>query len=298
MFLLTRMFWLLSLPIFLVNRFAKAQTIPAGFELTITLPPDGLVTDALLLGFPGTTLHTIRYEPICGTLGTSNDESLYSQPFDSGARCTQALAAYVKSPDTSAMYDQSGVKLPPGAHVCRRALCSCFSLTDVRGGITADMCLYFNSQGKCERKWELRPEVPMTPMMEYVAVAYQPGSKKALLPCSDVDLEEAVEEWSATAVDLTAAVTRTQRTSSAQTLVSKSASIDLWGVTHIVDHTYTRPAETGSAGGRNVTDSEIEDTGLSTSDKIAIGMGLGLGIPTLILSIVMAVRKKREQVSS
>jgi len=159
------------------------------------LPRDGIATG--ILGWPGTSYHAIRYEPLCGTLGT--DDSFvkrYSSPF-ALSHCATAMDAYSNNTvDALGFYDEAGVKINGAIAGAGVDLCMCFSLKN-SGGAAADVCWWIDQAGMEQVVWDRR--------LDYiVAGAFRPGSGKSIPHCADVNITALQASWSATAPQPTA----------------------------------------------------------------------------------------------
>ncbi|KAG2008813.1 hypothetical protein CC2G_014203 [Coprinopsis cinerea AmutBmut pab1-1] len=291
-----------------------------------SIPQNGLVSDAALRGFTGTSFHSIRFEPLCGTLG---DATYTEFEWDVGARCITAMSVYKDAPDTMVIYDRAGVRLQGNVVGSGTAACVCFSLANLSGERRADICVYFNERGLVQeeyRGFSGGGSGPGPPSGSYLMATVSPNSAKALPQCRDVDLPARLAEWAATALGvrgspIAAASQTTPRTSTERIsgLVSSptpssspvstspasshssdisggiqtslSASVDSGGTTHT--HTYFLPTTVVI---KSAADSEKE--GISLSDKIALGVGLGLGIPTLVIAVLGVLSKYRRKRTS
>ena len=152
-----------------------------------TLPRDGLVTSPI--GYPGVTYQSIRYEPLCGTLGT---DARFSNPFAIG-HCDSVIDVYSNnSIDRLAFYDESGVRLVGAVVGGGRDLCMCFALGNPDGS-AGDICWWFNGDAQVDIWWTLQLD-------HLIGGAFRPGSAKSLPQCSEVDLDGLRASWSATAV--------------------------------------------------------------------------------------------------
>jgi len=155
------------------------------------LPRDGVATN--ILGWPGTNYHSIRYEPLCGTLGT---DKRYAAPF-SLSHCASAMDAF--SNDTArtlAFYDEAGVRLEGAIVGAGVDLCMCFSLAN-SATAAADICWWVDGAGMEQIVWNFN--------LDYiVAGVFRPGSAKSLPQCASIDVTALQANWSATAVQPTA----------------------------------------------------------------------------------------------
>jgi hypothetical protein len=151
------------------------------------LPRDGPVSD--LVGYSGMAYHAIRYEPLCGNLGTG---SWFSQPRGATDLCTPAMDAFGNNTaDALAIYDPTGVRLEGGVVGNGYDTCLCFALsqlgaTTLQGGL----CVWVSGAGEANVYWAGD---------HIVASSYRPNINKALPFCKDIDLPSAKAAWSATA---------------------------------------------------------------------------------------------------
>ncbi|KAH8761828.1 hypothetical protein F5882DRAFT_415821 [Hyaloscypha sp. PMI_1271] len=259
---------------------------------------DGPVSDIDLIGYIGTSYQAIRYEPLCGSLGS---DSRFQKTIDMTERCVPAMQLFSNNTvDRLAFYDITGVRLKNAVVGGGHDLCMCFSLaqsTSTTSAIKADICIWINSVAQAEIYWRLDVD-------SFLTGSYRPGAYKALPACGSVDLDSLKASWSATAVQpsVTEIVSTLSNvnvnggkvTAVTQTVISTSSFTP-----SVIDYTtFTVFTTTNSQGVLTtqtstiatqlpvVTNSPPSDTGLSRSDKIALGVGLSISLPTIILMII------------
>jgi hypothetical protein len=151
------------------------------------LPRDGPVSD--LVGYSGMVYHAMRYEPLCGNLGTG---SWFSQHRGATDLCTPAMDAFGNNTaDALAIYDSTGMRLEKGVIGNGYDTCLCFALsqlgaTTLQGGL----CVWISGGGEADVYWAGN---------HIVASSYRPNINKALPFCKDINLTSAKAAWSATA---------------------------------------------------------------------------------------------------
>ncbi|KAK6524102.1 hypothetical protein TWF694_005765 [Orbilia ellipsospora] len=253
---------------------------------------------------------SIRYEPLCGNLGT---DGYYQNTYQRQPTCTPAMESFRNITDLVAYYDSTGIRQESGGAVLSgdsNGVCMCFALSQIGNeALMGAFCIWVYGFGS-------------TPYYGgEVAADYTPGWGRALPQCGGgFDLQAAKEEWSATAPQGGAATpaasssssspsplstTSTSSTTLSNTAVSSTvvlpntpttittvltvASAD--GTTktvtsQIVEQTPVVTVYTGTSG----TPVPISDSkGLSNTDKIALGIGLGIGLPLLVLLVVLVM---------
>ena len=132
----------------------------------------------------------IRYEPLCGNLGT---DPRYSTSFDISGRCTPAMEAFGNTVDTVAIYDTTGTRLRGAIVGNGYDTCLCFALGQIGGGLKGGVCVWIQGDGQAEVYWSL-------PLDYVLASTYRPNINKALPLCKNIDLQAERASWSATAV--------------------------------------------------------------------------------------------------
>ncbi|KAH6666029.1 hypothetical protein B0J14DRAFT_491596 [Halenospora varia] len=259
---------------------------------------DGAVSDTDLIGYSGTNYQAIRYEPLCGTLGT-NDR--FKNKIDMTEHCTAAMQLFSNnSVDHLAFYDTTGVRLKNVVVGGGRDLCMCFSLAQgasVSNGIKGDICIYVDGTATAQVWWSIALD-------DFLASSYRPGAYKSLPACGNVDLDSLKASWSATAAQpsVTEVVStlgninigNTKSSAITQTVLSMStftpSVIDYTQLTLLTttNSQGVLTTQTGTLTTRLpvVTSAPPPDAGLSSSDKIALGVGLGIGLPTIGLMIL------------
>ncbi|KAG8824966.1 hypothetical protein FRC17_008902, partial [Serendipita sp. 399] len=143
---------------------------------------DGLVQD--VPGWSGLVYRAIRWEPICGVLGTLNPNLA-----NFGTYCVEPVRAYRNVSDNRiAYFDPSGRRFVQAGIGLGTALCVCFALADSSGDAT-DICWYFNEIGQYVQNGNGIPYG-----------SYIPGGMKSLPSCGSVDLDHLQAQWSQTAI--------------------------------------------------------------------------------------------------
>ncbi|KAK6510562.1 hypothetical protein TWF506_009667 [Arthrobotrys conoides] len=250
-------------------------------------------------GWEGLTYQAIRYEPLCGSLGSAD---YYRQVYSFSPTCLSATEIFTNTTHDFAIYDFTGIRLRgPEARIgAGREICVCFALrqiTDLNFG--AAVCVYVNGDAQVYLDGS-------------VALNYRPGVDvgRALPICGgDFDVKAAREEWSRTAiqpqvteVESTIGTIGTQPLGSTvrggvattETVISTEWRVSTY-FPSVVPYTDTTVYTTTGPDGALMTittarviqmpvvtvSTPIENT--SNSDKVRIGVGLGLGILALIL---------------
>ncbi|KAK6353959.1 hypothetical protein TWF730_008379 [Orbilia blumenaviensis] len=260
-------------------------------------------------GWEGTSYQAIRYEPLCGNLGTAD---YYRQVYALSPYCQPAIEVFTNITDSFGLYDNTGVRLRgPDARIGAGVeLCVCFALQQIQDrNLAGAFCIYVNGNAQAYLDGS-------------IALNYRPGldASRALPICGGgFDLGAAREAWSKTAVQpLASEAERTIGGSETatgglapsgrggvdtpvtrvvtETAVSTAVSVSTYfpSVVPYTDSTiYTTTGTDGVA--RTVTSSWVtqmpvvtvssasDSEGSSRNDKVTLGVGLGLGIPALIL---------------
>jgi hypothetical protein len=142
-------------------------------------------------GYPGLAYQAIRYEPLCGNLGT---DARFKDPIDISGRCTPAMDAFGNNTeDTLALYDGTGSRLKNGRVGGGYEVCLCFAMQQTGDGLKGAMCLWVDGSGRGDAWWALAYD-------RIAAGNYRPNVAKALPLCKDVDVDALKASWSATAV--------------------------------------------------------------------------------------------------
>lgn len=152
---------------------------------------DGAVSE--LTGYPGTTYQAIRYEPICGSIGSGEQ---YAVPIDAGSRCTAAMNTFGNDTISAfAVYDATGVLLESADAIIGngKEVCMCFALAAASGDGMGAICVAIDGTGTAEYSY-----------MSFIVSDYilDGGYRvvgKALPRCTEVDLQQVKDSWSATA---------------------------------------------------------------------------------------------------
>lgn len=282
---------------------------------------DGPVSDTSMIGYSGCTYQAVRYEPLCGTLGT---DSRFQRPITMTENCTPAMDVFSNNThDLLAFYDITGVRLKNAVLGGGTALCMCFSLAQLAAnGLKSDICIYVDGTAQSPVYWSISTD-------NFLAANYRPGSFKSLPQCAIVDLDALKASWSATAVQ--PSVTEVVKTlpnvgagsGNTKTVVStftpsgkhthlhstcffspKSLCGCLTSylvVNYTLITTFTTMNSQGSLTTQTttsvtqlpvVTSTSSSSSGLSLGDKIALGVGLGIGLPTIILMVIGLMRRR------
>ncbi|KAK6511704.1 hypothetical protein TWF481_000610 [Arthrobotrys musiformis] len=269
------------------------------YAATLTLlSRDGSST---IQGWEGLSYQAIRYEPLCGNLGTAD---YYRQSYTYAPFCLPATEVFTNITDSFAIYDGTGIRLKgPDARIgAGTQICACFALRQIQDrNLAAAICIYVN--GDAQAYFD-----------NTIALNYRPGvdADRALPICGGgFDLEAARESWSKTAVqpDVTETV-RTVGTIGTQaapdptvrggtTVVSTEYIVSTYfppAVPYTETITYTT---TGPEGIATITTARTTEFPIATvttasesnskNDKVILGVGLGIGLPALILAIAGVV---------
>ncbi|TFK21346.1 hypothetical protein FA15DRAFT_672671 [Coprinopsis marcescibilis] len=257
---------------------------------TARLPESGLVTAEDLVGYTGTTYHSIHFEPLCGTLGAPMDN--YNLAWDIGNQCETAMMTFNKSQDAVAFFDQSAVKLSGSDVVGTQDVCMCFGLSNAGNSRTGDICVFIDSERNSQKiSWFSGRGIATG---DWLASSFSPNARPTIsVPhCAGADLEALSAEWTATAFVNGASGGRegggARTVKSTFTVLSTETDP---GGRAVATHTLLYPTEVVVKGN---LDPEDNQAGLSRSDKIALGVGLGLGVPTLVVAILGAIAKLRK----
>ncbi|KAK6529424.1 hypothetical protein TWF281_008600 [Arthrobotrys megalospora] len=258
-------------------------------------------------GFEGLSYQAIRWEPLCGNLGTAEG---YRQVYEWSPFCRPAIEVFTNITDNFGLYDRTGLRLRGqeariGAGI---ELCLCFALRQIQDkNLAGAYCIYVNGNAQAYLDGN-------------IALNYRPGVDvdRALPICGGgFDVEAARESWSKTAVQ--PQVTEIDTTlGSLETIVLVSTLREEVSVTRVVTEaavpteysvsTYipsvvpytdtTLYTTTGTDGVvRTITSARITqlpvitvsatpqggNKGLSQSDKVTLGVGLGLGLPAFVV---------------
>lgn len=152
------------------------------------LPINGISGE--LTGYPGLAYHAIRYEPLCGNLGSG---ARYSNPIDMTDRCKPAMESFGNNTnDNVALYDITGSRLPDGRVGGGYDVCLCFALSQIDGGIKGALCLWVDGAGRADVWWSLHLD-------DILAGNFRPNVDKALPLCKDVNVASLKAQWSSTA---------------------------------------------------------------------------------------------------
>ncbi|KAK6335090.1 hypothetical protein TWF718_010531 [Orbilia javanica] len=285
----------LLLPLLLFFKFNNAEEL-------ILLPREG---DTLIRGWEGLSYQAIRYEPLCGNLGTAD---YYRQVYSYSPFCQPATEEFTNATDSSfAVYDSTGILLRGSeARIGNgKPKCSCFALRQIQdANFAAAICMYVNGDAQML-------------FSNVVGLNYRPGVDvdRALPLCGGFDIEAAKEQWSKTAVQpqatgvgtsagdietqtsgptVSRAVTETLTVPSTEYTVSTYfPSVMPYTETAIYTTTGSDGVLTTITTARTtllpvVTVSTTPESG-SKNDKVVLGVGLGIGIPALILLTVGTV---------
>jgi hypothetical protein len=266
--------WLLHLAIL-----TFFERVDAGLTL-LTMNGVGSLT-----GYPGLVYQAIRYEPLCGSLGTGD---FYTNPHTLTDRCTPAIESFGNNTeDTVALYDITGSRLKDARVGGGYDVCLCFALSQTGDGIKGAMCVWVDGSGRSDIWWSLLLD-------NIVAGSYRPNVAKALPLCKDVDVSSLKAKWSSTAIH----PSYTEKTVNApggppETKTVLSTFIpSVVGYTELLTLTTTDPngsrtiqtiTKTSQAAVVTVTEDKKE---MDRGDIIALGVGLGVGIPTIILMLI------------
>jgi hypothetical protein len=151
---------------------------------------DGAVS--AVTGYPGMTFKAIRYEPLCGNIGT---DQRYSDSFDLGQYCGPAMDAFADaSTDTLvAIYDLTGSRIEDGIVGDGYDTCLCFALGQSGSGtLKSGICLFVNGDGQNDVWWHLSYD-------RILAGVHRPNLNRALPLCVGANVDDLEASWSATA---------------------------------------------------------------------------------------------------
>jgi hypothetical protein len=157
----------------------------------VQLIRDGPATD--VKGYSGLSYQAIRYEPLCGNLGTT---SQYTQSLNIGDKCTAAMDVFGNNTaDAFGIYDLTGVRLKDGRVGNGYEVCLCFALSQPgTPSVKGALCLWADRTGQTNYQYE------RAPISDYAYLSNYRPADKALPLCKDVDLNQLKATWSATAV--------------------------------------------------------------------------------------------------
>jgi hypothetical protein len=150
-----------------------------------TIPRDGPVTNPFE-GWTGLVYRALRWEPICGTLGT------YPRTLVAGnGECDAALNQFSNMTDPPlAYFDSTGVRLVNTGVGMGRDMCLCFSLSPTSEA-PVDICWLFNGIGQVMLVGNGYLRIPTG--------AHRPGAYKSLHHCEAINIAVVESSWSATA---------------------------------------------------------------------------------------------------
>jgi hypothetical protein len=172
----------------LIRIFIKLLLLPLATAYTYYLHREGAVSD--LVGYLGLSYQAIRYEPLCGTLGT---DERFDSTIRFGVHCGSAGDAFGNnSASTLAFYDTTGVELQGAIVGNGIPLCMCFALGR-SDGFQGNLCLYVDGAGMAEPWWDLHLD-------DILGGDYRPSSGKSLPLCVGANISSLRKAWSATAV--------------------------------------------------------------------------------------------------
>ncbi|KAH8725347.1 hypothetical protein GQ44DRAFT_772378 [Phaeosphaeriaceae sp. PMI808] len=248
------------------------------------MPMDGTVSD--IIGYPGLAYQAIRYEPLCGNMGT---DARYKGPIDLTDRCIPAMESFGNNTElTLALYDITGTRLSNARVAGGRDVCMCFAMSQVSTSLKGAFCFWIDGTGNADRWWTLHLD-------HILAGSYRPNVAKSLPLCKNADVDQLRSQWSSTAVQ----PAMTERVSTVGAAGTKTKVVVSTIVPSMVTYTTLRTITTTNGNGSPtiqvvaettqaaVVTVEPENRGLSRSDKIALGVGLGIGIPTMLLMILL-----------
>jgi hypothetical protein len=214
---------------------------------------------------------------------------------------------------TLAFYDTAGVKLVNIGVGMGRALCMCFAMA-TNTAVAYDMCWYFNEIGQY---WIASDGYGS------MVGSYRPGAAKSLPHCSDVDVNQLEQQWTATAVmpqatgpvetvnlgpsTVLQTVTQTSTlTPTSKTFLHPRGPAEIDSLTPVVNLTISSSTVVTGRDGSPTTEDRsytttaavinfepAADQGMSLGNRIALGVGLGLGLPTFFLALVACWRAGR-----
>jgi hypothetical protein len=143
-----------------------------------------------LEGYSGLAYQAIRYEPLCGNLGT---DSRYNNPINMADYCRPAIDSLANNTkDSLALYDTTGSRLKNARVGAGTRLCLFFALAQTGDGIKGALCIFVDEYGRGDGWWSLH--------LDGIAAGnYRPNVDKALPFCKDVEFSELRKEWSSTA---------------------------------------------------------------------------------------------------
>lgn len=171
----------LIVPIF----FLCANSVFAAFSTPLTIDGVGNI--------PGysSVYQAFHYRPLCGTLGSADKTAITLSD-----QCTPAFQQYRTLPDTFALYDLTGIRLPDLQAVGGgTTLCMCFSIADVAATADkGDFCIVVGPNGEHDSWWSLSAD-------RRAAGNFQLGTK-SLPQCADINLAEVQSSLSAASATL------------------------------------------------------------------------------------------------
>lgn len=193
-------------------------------ELT-PLPRDGVVTDQQFIGYSDINYHAIRFEPLCGSLGSTQPIEMFQAPFSVGGQCDEALSQFSNISDPIAFFDLTGVKLSGDASIVGSggdAMCMCMSLVMLSGG-NSNLCVWVDGNGEAQTQFYL----PAPGLGYILQSSFKPGSGKALPQCGGgVNVTSLETKWSATAFfSPNSTVISSSTTSTASTVTTSSSTV-------------------------------------------------------------------------
>src|SRR5579859_7356989 len=178
------------------------------------------------------------------------------------------MTVYNHTSNTFGFYDKTGFALTVDP-ASGTGECICFSLGMLTGQ-KGDFCVWIDGYGQ--------PEIWYQPLNYIVAGTFEPGGK-ALPQCKDVNVASISSSVYANQVTPTvASPTKGQwgRQEGLMVVTVVGTTTDAQGQTSVFTSVAGTPEATGSSG-------------LSQSDKIAIGVGIGVGLPATIAGIIACI---------
>lgn len=154
---------------------------------------DGIVQEPH--GYPGTVYQAIRYEPLCGNLGTGGGK--YAVPRDLSDACVPAMESFANNTERMlALYDLLGSRLENARVGGGYEVCMCFAMAQIiENGIQAAVCIWVDGMGRGSvYDWDWKG---------HWAGSYRPNLGRALPPCKNVDVNSLKAQWSSTAAQPT-----------------------------------------------------------------------------------------------
>lgn len=165
-------------------------------------PGDGLVVVGFDITDIAITYHSVRWEPLCGTV------TYVGPTLDRGTSCVPAINQYTNyTGSTLAFYDFAGVKLSNTGVGLGTDLCLCFSMSTITAS-AYDICWAYNAIGQF-----------VTESHGWQIGSFRSGAIKSLPQCGNVNVDALQAAWSRTAV-------MPQATGTAQTLDPGPSAID------------------------------------------------------------------------